>query len=370
VRLLHGIEYAHIDLTSKNILVCLLLFIGYLDLQITNTYEAKLCDFGLSIRLHHGKGLRQPNHGPSYWKAPELYKKRNVFTQQTAILDSANENMQLPFPLSLRNERRAKRGKRGKEEKGKEGSARSSSTKKKVQPKDEDEEFTPDEDQNLEEDYNIDDTDGFDSEQRKRKKGVLPSSLSTPLPQNVGKRKQFSGEADSEEDLPVPSLDESVSDGEALKAIAPKREAEHRTPGRAITAMEGEAPPLQEGVNDKGGKEQPPLKGKEISEKADEDIVMYDEGTTHNINTKQTAGALLPNASERDPAPFLENNDLAKKDKASPKVILSSRFHILPFSSSADIFSYAMILWELFHVGRFPFDGDLEQVRLIFASFY
>ena len=63
LRLLHQSGYAHLDLTSRNVL-------------ITEQGEAKLCDFGLSMRLHNGHGLRQPNHGPSYWKAPELSKKR------------------------------------------------------------------------------------------------------------------------------------------------------------------------------------------------------------------------------------------------------------------------------------------------------
>ena len=56
---LHDFGFAHLDLTSRNILV-------------SNEYDAKLSDFGLTSLLHEGIGTRQPNHGPSYWKAPEM----------------------------------------------------------------------------------------------------------------------------------------------------------------------------------------------------------------------------------------------------------------------------------------------------------
>jgi len=35
--------------------------------------------------MHEGYGTRQPNHGPSLWKAPEIYRKR--LKKRQAILD-------------------------------------------------------------------------------------------------------------------------------------------------------------------------------------------------------------------------------------------------------------------------------------------
>lgn len=60
---LHRHRYAHLDLTSRNVLV-------------SRSIEAKICDYGLSVGMSdEGTSEHRLGHAPSYWKAPELCHK-------------------------------------------------------------------------------------------------------------------------------------------------------------------------------------------------------------------------------------------------------------------------------------------------------
>lgn len=60
----HSHNLCHLDLTSRNVL-------------INSKLEPRLCDFGLSMRMNsNGECNQSPHHGQSYWKAPELTKRR------------------------------------------------------------------------------------------------------------------------------------------------------------------------------------------------------------------------------------------------------------------------------------------------------
>eukprot|EP01105_Mastigella_eilhardi_P004014 TRINITY_DN152_c0_g2_i4.p1 TRINITY_DN152_c0_g2~~TRINITY_DN152_c0_g2_i4.p1 ORF type:complete len:363 (-),score=73.48 TRINITY_DN152_c0_g2_i4:589-1677(-) len=68
---LHSLSICHLDLTSRNVLV-------------TSRYEPKVCDFGLSRCEAEGRcppggvsaTANSTHHAPSYWKAPEIYRRR------------------------------------------------------------------------------------------------------------------------------------------------------------------------------------------------------------------------------------------------------------------------------------------------------
>lgn len=62
----HSCKICHLDLTSRNILV-------------TSTVEPRLCDFGLSLRVNKdGLSWSTPHHGQSYWKAPEIMRRKRA----------------------------------------------------------------------------------------------------------------------------------------------------------------------------------------------------------------------------------------------------------------------------------------------------
>ena len=54
--------------------------------------------------------------------------------------------------------------------------------------------------------------------------------------------------------------------------------------------------------------------------------------------------------------------ELAKKDKQDNKKI--------QYTSSVDIFSYGMILWELFNIGKFPWNGEDDIVYCLDFSLF
>lgn len=73
---LHRHRFAHLDLTSRNVLV-------------GADFEAKVCDYGLAVPLSpaDGTATHKIGHAPSFWKAPELSHGRNERVQFDAKVD-------------------------------------------------------------------------------------------------------------------------------------------------------------------------------------------------------------------------------------------------------------------------------------------